>query len=618
MIFKKSLLATSILVATLGLTACGGSSSNDNNNNNNNNNGQTPDQTTNAKPTSVEPQNSNGEKVTTVKENMVAVEIGKLVATDSDDTTHKFSAPSDDRFEIKDGDILALKAGQYLNYELEPQVTMTVSVEDGQNDPVTLSFTLNVEDEMDYDFISRFEEGKSSVAYSGQIARHVLIKELFNYIGGGQFEADAENTNATKEALITELNKFYAVSEQDYNSFWEDRELTVVTEPAAQTRLTDISSHKNLQDKIAGNDRGGQDKEGWTDEGDFVGWPVDTTQNAGLDDEEKTPIPDLVVQQLFEQLAERAFEQAIGPKNIEIENIYVTADGVDLNQLIQKFLYGAVAFSQAADDYLDADKGLLADNTKPVEKDGSVKPYTNLEHQWDEGFGYFGAARNYMNYEDIEIAGKGGRDGFSKGYNDANADGKINFNSEYNFGNSTNAAKRDLGTADKTNPTDLTKEAFEAFYAGRKLISTTEGAVKVEELEVHANKALLAWEKAIAATVVHYINDTHKDLERLAFELEGKHEEKYEGEEYGASHFTDLAKHWSEMKGFALNFQFNPNSPFYAPEHEGEFARLHTLMGNKPVIDDVKGIEDYNKDLLEARNILKAVYKFDEKNVAGW
>ncbi|WP_046006756.1 DUF4856 domain-containing protein [Pseudoalteromonas rubra] len=609
MIFKKSLLATSILVATLGLTACGGSSSNDNNNNNNN--GQTPDQTTNAKPTSVEPQNSNGEKVTTVKENMVAVEIGKLVATDSDDTTHEFSAPSDDRFEIKEGGILALKAGQYLNYELEPQVTMTVSVEDGQNDPVTLSFTLNVEDEMDYDFISRFEEGKSSVAYSGQIARHVLIKELFNYIKSDEFVNSAKDANATEATLITELNKFYSVSEDDYESIWENRPLTIGAEPAAaQNSLIDISSsHKNLQGKVAGNDPGGQDKKGWTDEGDFVGWPVDTTQN----DAEKTPIPDLVVQQLFEQLAERAFEQAIGPRGVEIETIYVTSDGVDLSQLIQKFLYGAVAFSQAADDYLDADKGLLADNTKPVEKDGSVKPYTNLEHQWDEGFGYFGAARNYMSYEDIEIAGKGGRDGFSAGYNDANADGKIDFNSEYNFGNSTNAAKRDLGTAGNTNPTDLTKEAFEAFYNGRQLINSTEGALDVQALEVHANKALLAWEKAIAATVVHYINDTKTALDDLLVELKAEQLDK----EKMRAVFNDLAKNWSEMKGFALNFQFNPNSPFYASEHEGEFARLHTLMGNKPVID-ADGITDYKQSLDQAREILELVYEFDAENVANW
>ncbi|WP_206074085.1 DUF4856 domain-containing protein [Pseudoalteromonas rubra] len=607
MIFKKSLLATSILVATLGLTACGGSSSNDDNNNNNN--GQTPDQTTNAKPTSVEPQNSNGEKVTTVKENMVAVEIGKLVATDSDDTTHKFSAPSDERFEIKEGGILALKAGQYLNYELEPQVTMTVSVEDSQNDPVTLSFTLNVEDEMDYDFISRFEEGKSSVAYSGQIARHVLIKELFNYIKSDEFVTVSEKG---KDAILTELNKFYAVSEEDYESVWESRPLTVTTaEPTAeQTTLYAISSsHKNLSGKVAGNDPTGQHKHTWSKSADFAGWNVEVPADN------TTPVPELVVEQLFAMLAENAAlvnnGGAAAPGGDEIDTVYVTPTGVDLNQMIQKFLYGALAFSQSADDYLDYDtegKGLLTDNTVAVEG----KAYTNLEHQWDEGFGYFGAARNYMSYSDDEIAGKGGRDGFSAGYNDANGDGKIDFNSEYNFGNSTNAAKRDRGTVGNAKPTDLTKEAFEAFYKGRKLINSTDGALNAEqmdELKVYAKAALLAWEKAIAATVVHYINDTTKDLQTLKAGVTAG--------EYKASDFATLAKHWSEMKGFALNFQFNRHSPFYAEGNVGQFEKMHELMGTQPVIEP-NDVDAYIEKLDQARDILQAVYEFDADNVANW
>jgi hypothetical protein len=616
MIFKKSLLATSIIVATLGLTACGGSSSNDNK-------VQTPDTTTPPAPTvneaptalTLKSTDADGKEVTevTVTENMVAVEIGTFVVTDDDDN-HSFSV-SDSRFEVVEG-VLKLKSGYYLDYEKEQSVTVTVTVTDGGKNEKNFDITFKITDVlMDYDFTSRFEEGKSSVTYSGQIARHVLIKELFNYIGSAQFVNDAKDTNATKESLLTELNKFYGVSEEDYESIWENRPLTIVTDPSStQMTLTEISSsHKNLSGKIAGNDSSGQDKGKWIGEGDFVGWPVDTSKNDGLSEEEQTPIPELVVQQLFEQLSERALSGATGPNNVEVDTIYVTADGVDLNQLIQKFLYGAVAFSQAADDYLDADKGLLADNTGPVEKDNSKKPYTNLEHQWDEGFGYFGAARNYMTYEDVEIAGKGGRDGFNTGYNDANGDGKIDLNSEYNFGNSTNAAKRDLGTADNTSPTDFTKEAYEAFFEGRKLISSSEGAVNVQELEVHANKALLAWEKAIAATVVHYINDTQKDLDSLVAELS---KTPVDNDEVLAV-FKDLAKHWSEMKGFALNFQFNPNSPFYSVEHEGQFSTLHTLMGNKPVID-IEGIPAYKEDLQAARDILEEVYGFDAENVANW
>jgi hypothetical protein len=606
MIFKKSLLATSIIVATLGLTACGGSSSNDNK-------VQTPDTTTPPAPTVNEAPTALTLKSTdadvtevTVTENMVAVEIGTLVVTDGDDDTHTFSV-SDARFEVVNG-VLKLKAGEHLNYELEQEVKLTVTVVDGSKNEKSFDIVFKVLDEMDYDFISRFEEGKSSVAYSGQIARHVLIKELYNYIGSDQFVNDAKDTNATKETLLAAINRFYAVSEEEYSDVWGKRDLTIVTDPAAQTKLTDISSsHKDLSGKIAGNDAKGQYKD-WTEDGSFTGWTAIAADG-------ETPVPELFVKQLFDQLAERALAEApLDPSGNDIETIYVAENGVDLNQLIQKFLYGAVAFSQAADDYLDYDtdgKGLTTDNTVAVEG----KAYTNLEHQWDEGFGYFGAARNYMSYTDDEIAGKGGRDAFKAGYNDANADGKIDFNSEYNFGNSTNAAKRDRGTVNNTNPTDLSKEAFEAFYNGRKLINSTNGALnetQMETLKGHAKDALLAWEKAIAATVVHYINDTQKDLDLLAAELAGTAEE-----EYTSSDFATLAKHWSEMKGFALNFQFNRFSPFYTEANVGKFEQMHTLMGTQPAIT-ADAIAAYKVDLKAARDILEEVYGFDAENVANW
>ena len=58
------------------------------------------------------------------------------------------------------------------------------------------------------------------------------------------------------------------------------------------------------------------------------------------------------------------------------------------------------------------------------------------------------------------------------------------------------------------------------------------------------------WEKCIAATAVHYINDViyrHGSFptERLRIR----------------SNFVNLAKHWGEMKGFALGLQFSALSP---------------------------------------------------------
>ena len=82
--------------------------------------------------------------------------------------------------------------------------------------------------------------------------------------------------------------------------------------------------------------------------------------------------------------------------------------------MVEKVLLMAVAFSQGADDYLDLDlddkdadgvalaKGVNASNTP--KKDGD--DYTQLEHQIDEGYGYFGAARAYLKYDDATIKAK--------------------------------------------------------------------------------------------------------------------------------------------------------------------------------------------------------------------
>ena len=153
---------------------------------------------------------------------------------------------------------------------------------------------------------------------------------------------------------------------------------------------------KNLEGKIAGNDSSTDHKD-W-DGGAFEGWTADS--------------PHALVQEWFGMIADNAVEQLAGTQRVDpIEgepiSLYHTTTGLDLKQLVQKFLLGAITFSQGADDYLDNDvegKGLLADNTALVEG----KPYTALAHQWDEGYGYFGAARNYNDYTDDEIAGKGG------------------------------------------------------------------------------------------------------------------------------------------------------------------------------------------------------------------
>ena len=61
--------------------------------------------------------------------------------------------------------------------------------------------------------------------------------------------------------------------------------------------------------------------------------------------------------------------------------------------------------------------------------------------------------------------------------------------------------------------------------------------------------------RSVAATAVHYINDVLADMADF---------DTTNNVFADTDNFKDLAKHWGEMKGFALGLQFSPWSPFAA------------------------------------------------------
>jgi hypothetical protein len=578
-------VALSVLLS-LGLSACGGSSSNDN----------TPTTPQNTAPTAITL------SAMTVEENAAAAEIGTLTTTDTAGDTHTYSV-NDDRFTVSTAGVLALKADTSVDFEQGAEIKVTVTSTDNGGLNKAQEFTLTVTDVVDtYKFESKVTAGKSSVSYGGQVARQILLVQLTNYIGSGLKDDVEAGKFADKAAVVAKLMSLYA-ADSDAWELTKDEALSFSLDlPTLQGSISEVSSsHKNLQGKIAGMDgaTSTQHKD-WTTE--LVGWNAKGSIS-----------PDGLVQHFFSMIGDNVqtdlngFKRFEGGDNTkpEITKFYINENGVDLKQMTQKFLLGAVNFSQATDDYLDDEtegKGLKSDNVGGDKK--GTKDYTALEHQFDEGFGYFGAARNYNDYTDLEIRAKDGRDGWNKGYNDANGDGKIDLNSEYNFANSVNAAKRDVGSAGNTTPTNLTKDAFDAFLKARNIINMEFGGAVTGEQETallaQRDLAVKAWEKAISATAIHYINDVNKDLDLLAAGSDD-------------FSFSDLAKHWSELKGFAMNFQFNPNSPVDADK----FAELHDLIGMAPVLT-AADVPAYKTKLATARTLLKDAYGFDDENVTKW
>ncbi|NKF49325.1 DUF4856 domain-containing protein [Shewanella sp. WXL01] len=579
---KKTVLASTIALSLGLLTACGGSDSSD----------PAPVTPTNSAPTDITLSNA------TVDENTAGAMVGDLSATDADSgDSHTFTVAGD-VFAV-DGNKLMLAEGVMLDADTADSLELTVAVTttDSEGATYTKDLTVTLVDIMDrYTFDSKLNDGESSVSYTGQTARHILIAELNSYITN-TLESDVDNNVVTtKDEVLAKLNYFF---NPDETTEYPDLPITFI-ENSKDGLLSGITGYKSIAQKVAGEDAAGQ-HEDWNN-GAFAGWGAKgSTTPTGL------------INTLFDRLADNAVAKINGQVRQDvlgndITKIYVDEDGVDLAQMIQKFILMSVTYSQSADDYLGVDyegKGLTTDNINPA-KDGAA--YTNLEHQFDEGFGYFGAAANYLEYSDVEIAGKVSDDAGRADWNgshDTDGDGKIDLRSEYNFGQSVNAAKRDLGTADNSMPTDYTKQAMEAFIAGRKLINDNVGSAltdaQMDELETHAKDALAAWELAIVATVVHYINDTTADLAPLAT-----------GGTAADFNYENLAKHYSEMKGFALGLQFSE----YSMISDSDFEMLHQYMGDAPELTG--DVDAYIADLAKARDILQASYSLNAENVSNW
>jgi hypothetical protein len=435
-----------------------------------------------------------------------------------------------------------------------------------------------------YEFPSRYDSARSSVAYDGQVARLTWIVEMSRWIDVVNADVSTGGVNRAAGDVIRELDVYYR-----YDATFADVPVLLTLTPPiepAQRVMGGLSTSANLRGKLAGLDSDAATVM-------YKDW------STGLEGWSGISAPDALVQAWIALLDAAAAgynpEPPRDPAGNAIAKVHVTPAGLDLRELLQKFLLGAVALSQGADDYLDdatPDKGLLTPNTR----DGD-HPWTRLEHTWDEGFGYFGAPRDYGSYPVAELA--------ATAHHDSDDNGYIDLGREYVTGAAGNAAKRDLGAVV---PTDFARRAWEAFVAGRQLIASVDGELSPDqqaELRGYRDAAVAAWEQAIAATVVHYINDV----------LGHMTDDTYS--------FTDHAKHWSEMKGFALSFQFNPRSPM---REQGRFATFHALVGDAPVLMNAgaTALEAYRRDLREARSLLGAAYGFaaanlgDDQGQGGW
>jgi len=462
-----------------------------------------------------------------------------------------------------------------------------------------------------YTFDSAFDPGQSSVNHEGQTTRQILLIALIDEmqrISDGVLDGSLDPTDVDEPGEVqARLDAFYVDGSGGIASVALP-DLVASGDTTCQATYEDLGD-ANLVGKVAGED----------DVTDFRDWDGDDGGDpafAGTVSADVLVVPDDgtvatpvgLVRSFFATFEEQVRRCVASTDDCPTDAdgnelpLTVTPDGLDLAQLVEKVLLGAIHFSQTADDYLDDDvegKGLLADHTMPRNPGA---PDSTLEHAWDEGFGYFGAAADYADYTDDEIRAGGDdrRPDYANGYHDTDGDGCIDVFTEVNFAASVNAAKRDAGSGTGT---DLTGDAFTAFVDGRQLLADTAGTAldggQLSELGAIRDRAGQAYARALAATAIHYVNELTADLAAC-----GTPE----------ASFLDLAKHWGELKGFAVGLQFDPRSPF--AQGQADFDMLHALIGDRPPSCDDVG--ETPGDLATARDLLRDAYDFDQADAAVW
>ena len=332
-----------------------------------------------------------------------------------------------------------------------------------------------------------------SVAYTGQIARHILNDSLKKLAAKGNGEANAE--------LKAQMLAYFEGKEAGRDIIAPTSKGKFVV---AESKVDDLSKGKNLAGKAY--------------KGAVTSWPGNMTG--------------------AEVLAFMIDKASAADKG------YDKVNGMDYPQLITKFAMGAVFYNQAIDNYLD--EKLEAD-TKPnnkAYKDG--KPYTGKEHVWDEAFGYFGTPAHTLSLSAKDAYSIAKRKDEALALADADKDGKVSLYDEMVFSHAYYAA-----AADKSGKTNYLHTITEAFIDGRQLIADANGEKLTDEqrAKLKGYAAVIAenWEKVIAEAVFKYAGSTYKDIQKLNDALDNKGDVSKVMRTY--------AKHWGELKGFAMALQ---------------------------------------------------------------
>ncbi len=315
-------------------------------------------------------------------------------------------------------------------------------------------------------------DGNSTVSFSGQTTRIQMANEIINRM------KDFSATETTLHNMFSNKN----------NSFSNE----ALNSSSKNVKSKTAASKDFFESNAAGSAAVRADFEGWlTAQVDEVFPAQNTVASEGI----------------AGQIADGSSTR------------YVNAKGLEYNQAFNKSLIGALMVDQILNNYISTsvlDAGSNKDNNNnDVVVDG--KGYTNMEHKWDEAYGYlYGTSADKANPN----ATIGSDDSFLNKYL-----GKVDSDSDFS---------------------GIAQTIFEAFALGRAAIVAKDYTLRDAQTAILRENI----SQVVAVRAVYYLQ-------------QGKNLLAAETPDYGAA-FHDL----SEGYGFVYSLQFTrkpgTNSPYFS------------------------------------------------------
>lgn len=348
-------------------------------------------------------------------------------------------------------------------------------------------------------------DGESTVSFSGQTTRILMAEEIVSSLKNNSLN------EATIDAMFTHAEGDADFSNPDLNA----------SDKNVRSKVAASSDYFSANTALASTIKA--DFDGWIEaqvSDVFPFWNNDATAgNAG-------------------QI------QEAGGGSVR----YVNGKGLEYDQAFGKGLIGALMVDQILNNYvstsvLDAGNN-REDNDAGLTLEG--KSYTNMEHKWDEAYGYvYGTAANPA---------------------DPNA----------TIGQDDNFLNKYIGRMENDPDFEgIAEDIFNAFKLGRAAIVAGEYDIRDEQAEIIREKISMI----IGIRAVYYLQQAKAGLEAVSID-------------YGAV-FHDI----SEGYGFIYSLQFTRNPSTDQPYFNN--AEVEALLAD--LMDDgVNGLWDVNASTLEA------------------